>query len=82
MQLVDRAKSAGLLAAGMIADPDPYTATMNAVQFFRVDDIIVSTLPATRSGWLRADLVKRIGTATGKPVTHVEVQPAGSPATA
>ncbi len=82
VQLVDRAKAAGLLAAGMIADPDPYTATMNAIQFFRVDDIIVSTLPATRSGWLRADLVKRIGTATGKPVTHVEVQGAGAPATA
>jgi hypothetical protein len=82
VQLVDRARAGGLLAAGMIADPDPYTATMNAVQFFRVDDIVVSTLPATRSGWLRADLIKRVGTATGKPVTHVEVQPAGTPATA
>jgi hypothetical protein len=82
VQLVDRARAAGLLAAGMIADPDPYTATMNAVQFFRVDDIIISTLPATRSGWLRADLIKRVGSATGKPVTHLEAQPAGSPATA
>ena len=35
----------GLLAAGMIGDPDPYTATMNALQFFRVDDIVISTLP-------------------------------------
>jgi hypothetical protein len=82
VQLVDRARAAGLLAAGMIADPDPYTATMNAVQFFKVDDIIISTLPATRSGWLRADLIKRVGSATGKPVTHVEAQSAGSPATA
>jgi hypothetical protein len=82
VQLVDRARATGLLAAGMIADPDPYTATMNAVQFFRVDDIIISTLPATRSGWLRADLIKRVGSATGKPVTHLEAQPAGSPATA
>jgi hypothetical protein len=82
VQLVDRARAAGLLAAGMIADPDPYTATMNAVQFFRLDDIIISTLPATRSGWLRADLIKRVTSATGKPVTHVEAQPAGSPAAA
>jgi hypothetical protein len=82
VQLIDRARASGLLAAGMIADPDPYTATMNAVQFFRVDDIIISTLPATRSGWLRADLIKRVATATGKPVTHVEAQPAGSPAAA
>lgn len=82
VQLVDRARAAGLLAAGMIADPDPYTATMNAVQFFRVDDIIISTLPATRSGWLRADLIQRVQNATGKAVTHVEAQPAGSPAAA
>ena len=46
----------GCVAAGMIGDPDPYTATMNALQFFRVDDIVISTLPETRSGWLRADL--------------------------
>ena len=44
----------------MIGDPDPYTATMNALQFFRVDDIIISTLPETRSGWLRADLIERV----------------------
>lgn len=72
VQLVDRLKAAGLLAAGMIADPDPYTATMNAVQFFHIDDIVVSTLPATRSGWLRADLIQRVSSATGKTVTHVE----------
>lgn len=82
VQLVDRCRAAGLLAAGMIADPDPYTATMNATQFFRVDDIVISTLSATRSGWMRADLIKRVAGATGKPVTHIESQPAGSPATA
>jgi hypothetical protein len=56
----------------MIGDPDPYTATMNALQFFRVDDIVISTLPATRSGWLRADLVERVRKASNKPVEHVE----------
>lgn len=83
VQLVDRLRANGLLAAGMIGDPDPYTATMNALAFFRVDDIVVSTLPATRSGWLRADLIRRVATATGKTVTHVEASaPAGSPAAA
>ena len=57
----------------MIGDPDPYTATMNALQFFRVDDIVISTLPATRSGWLRADLIERVRSATNMPVEHVEV---------
>jgi hypothetical protein len=71
-QVVDRLLSEGLIAAGMIGDPDPYTATMNALQFFRVDDIVISTLPATRSGWLRADLIERVKKVTGKPVEHVE----------
>jgi GNAT superfamily N-acetyltransferase len=71
-QVIDRARAAGLLCAGMIADPDPYNAVINAVQFFRVDDIVISTLPATRSGWLRADLIDRVRRATNKPVEHVE----------
>jgi hypothetical protein len=71
-QVVDRLIAENLIAAGMIGDPDPYTATMNALQFFRVDDIVISTLPATRSGWLRADLIERVRKATNKPVEHVE----------
>jgi hypothetical protein len=71
-QVVDRLISENLIAAGMIGDPDPYTATMNALQFFRVDDIVISTLPATRSGWLRADLIQRVRKATNKPVEHIE----------
>lgn len=81
VQLVDRLKAADLVAAGMVADPDPYTATMNSVQFFpHVEDIVISTLPATRSGWLRADLIERVRNATGKPVTHIEAEPARSAA--
>jgi len=71
-QLVDRVRAGGLRCAGLIGDPDPYTATMNALQFFHVDDIVISTLPATRSGWLRADLIERVRKATGKPVEHIE----------
>jgi GNAT superfamily N-acetyltransferase len=71
-QVIDRARAAGLICAGMIADPDPYTAVINALQFFRVDDIVISTLPATRSGWMRADLIERVRRASNKPVEHVE----------
>lgn len=77
-QLVDRLLAEDMLAAGMIGDPDPYTAAMNALQVFRIDDIVVSTLPATRSGWLRADLIERVRKASGKPVEHVA---ASDPAT-
>jgi hypothetical protein len=68
-----RLKGAGLLVAGMIGDPDPYTATMNALNTFHVDDVVISTFPATRSGWLRADLIRRVSTATPLPVEHVVV---------
>lgn len=80
-QVLDLARAADLVAAGMIADPDPYTATMGALELFRVDDIVISTLPATRSGWLRADLVERVRSASHKPVEHVETS-APAPAAA
>jgi hypothetical protein len=66
-----RLRDEGLTAAGMIGDPDPYTAIMNAVQYFRIDDIVISTYAETKSGWLRADLIDRVRNATGKEVEHV-----------
>lgn len=69
--VLDRLRVRGLFAAGMVGDPDPYTAIMNALQSFRVDDIVISTFPETKSGWLRTDLVERVRRATGKPVEHV-----------
>ncbi len=81
-QVVDRARGADLLAAGMTGDPDPYTATMNALNFFDVDDIVISTYPETRSGWLRADLIDRVRKASGKPVTHIVSQPEDAGVTA
>lgn len=69
--VLSRLRDAGLTAAGMIGDPDPFTAIMNALQYFRVDDIVISTFADTRSGWLRADLIERVRSATGKEVEHV-----------
>jgi hypothetical protein len=72
-KMLDRLQEAGLLCAGMIGDPDPYTATMNALELFLVDDIVISTLPGERSGWLRANLIERVRNATAAPVEHVVV---------
>jgi hypothetical protein len=69
--ILRRLRDAGLTASGMTGDPDPYTAIMNALQAFRVDDIVISTFPETKSGWLRADLIERVRNATGKEVEHV-----------
>jgi len=42
-------------------------------ELFRVDDIVISTLPDQRSGWLRANLIERVRHVTSAPVEHVEV---------
>ncbi len=79
--MLDRLHSAGLLASGMIGDPDPYNAAANALELFRVDDIVISTLPDERSGWMRANLIERVQNATSAPVEHVVVD-VGATATA
>ena len=64
-------RAEGIDVHGQIAHPDPYTAAMNAVDDERVDEIIVSTFPGERSGWLRRDLVGRLRADSGVPVEHV-----------
>ena len=63
----------GIRAIGEVGDPDPYTATLDAVHEYRPQEIIISTFPETRSGWLRSDLIKRVQGATALPVEHVVV---------
>ena len=67
-------RSRGIEAHGQIAHPDPFTAAMHAVRDERIDEIIVSTFGAERSGWLRRDLVERLRNETKLPVEHVVVQ--------
>jgi hypothetical protein len=81
-RMLDRLRRAGLFISGMIGDPDPYTATMNALELFTVDDVVISTLPGERSGWLRSDLIERVRSASGVPVEHVVVESADRSATA
>lgn len=69
--LLDHLHEEGIPATGGIGDPDPFTAVMNALQFYRVDEIVISTLPKMRSRWLRADLVERVQRATAAPVEHI-----------
>ena len=66
----------GIVAAGMIGDPDPYDATMNAVQFFHISDIVISTLPANSRSWMADKLVDRVQNATNKPRRARRVEPA------
>jgi hypothetical protein len=71
--MLERLDGVGLLSAGMIGDPDPYTSVMNALELFKVDDVVISTLPNERSGWMRSNLIERVRNATSVPVEHVVV---------
>lgn len=65
----------GIDAHGEISHPDPYHAAKLAVEDERIDELIVSTFPGARSGWLRRDLVERLRNDTKLPLEHVEVEP-------
>jgi hypothetical protein len=69
--LLKRLTDEGIQAVGQVGHPDPFTAIQNALQFYAVDEIVISTFEGERSGWLRANLVERIKAATAKPVEHI-----------
>jgi hypothetical protein len=73
---LQRLEEEGLMAVGQVSEADPFTAIQNALRFYAVDEIVISTLPATRSGWLRSDLIERVRATTGKNVEHVVVNAA------
>ena len=69
-------RSAGIPASGLVVETDPVAATRDAIATLEPppDEIVVSTHPQQRSGWLRKDVVKRIEDAAGGlPVEHVVV---------
>jgi hypothetical protein len=66
-------RAAGIEAHGQVAHPDPYTATMQAIEDERIDEIIVSTFEPEQSGWLRRDLVQRLQEDAGVPVEHIVI---------
>jgi hypothetical protein len=67
----------GIDATGQPMSPDPFHAVRNAIEHYRIDDILISTLSGERSVWLDEDLIGRVREITEKPVEHLE---AGRPA--
>ena len=69
-------RSAGIAASGLVVETDPVAATKDALAQLEPppDEIVVSTHPKQRSGWLRRNVVERITAAAGgRPVEHVVV---------
>jgi hypothetical protein len=73
LRAVTLLRSEGLDVHGQISHPDPYAAVMQTIEDERVDELIVSTFPNARSGWMRRNLVERLRADTKLPVDHVEV---------
>ena len=73
LRAVTMLRSEGLDVHGQISHPDPYAAVLQTLGDERVNEIIVSTFPGARSGWLRRDLLGRLRADTKLPVEHVEV---------
>ena len=71
-QLLQSLEADGIVAAGMIGDPDPYTAARNALEYFHLSEIVISTLPSNRSAWIEKGLVEKLRRDSGKRVVHVE----------
>ncbi len=73
LRAVTLLRSEGLDVHGQISHPDPYSAVVQTLEDERVDELIISTFPGARSGWLRRDLLGRLRVATKLPLDHVEV---------
>lgn len=69
-----RLREAGFEVHGQVGDSDPLLAVLEIWSPADFDEIIVSTLPASTSRWMRADLVRRIERHTGALVRHVEAR--------
>jgi hypothetical protein len=75
-QTLKALRAAGIPAAGLVVETDPVAATRDALAQLEPppDEIVVSTHPRQRSGWLRRNVVERIEEASGGlPVEHVVV---------
>jgi hypothetical protein len=63
-------KAAGTPVEGIVGDPDPGAAVQDAINARGFDEVIISTLPAKVSRWLKLDLPSKLS-GTGLPITTV-----------
>ena len=72
-------EAAGAPVEGIVGDPSPMNAIQDAINIHGFDEVIISTLPARVSKWLKLDLPSKV-TGLGLPVTTVTARErAGAP---
>ncbi len=60
-------------ATGQPMSPDPFHAVQNAIEHYRIDEVLISTFAGESSRWLEGDLLGKVREITDKPVEHLEV---------
>lgn len=73
-QIIENIRSAGGEADGAVASADPAIAVRDVLEERSFDEVIVSTLPAGLSRWIKMDLPSRVARMTDAPVTTVEAE--------
>jgi hypothetical protein len=68
-------RGAGADVDGEIGDPHPMVAIRDVINRQHFDEVIVSTLPAHLSEWLRMDLPAKVAHTFALRVTHVSGPP-------
>jgi hypothetical protein len=59
-------------ATGQPMSPEPFVAIRNAVEHYRIDEILISTLTGQQSKWLEEGLIEKVEAITDKPIEHFE----------
>jgi hypothetical protein len=77
-EAVQQFRAAGITVTGVVGDASPVLAITDALNDSPHDEIILSTLPAKISRWLKMDLPHRVETRFGLPVTTVIGEPVGA----
>ncbi len=67
-------REAGIPAHGLVADADPVDVLRDAISQVEPDEVIVSTHPRQKSGWLRRNKVEQMRRVAGSlPFEHIVV---------
>ena len=59
-------------ATGQPMSPEPFSAVKNAIEHYRIDEVLISTLRGEQSKWLEEGLIEKVKHLTDKPLEHVE----------
>ena len=65
-------------ATGQPMSPEPFAAIQNAVEHYRIDEVLIATLRGEQSRWLQDGLIDKVKGITDMPIEHVEASDAAA----